>query len=194
MTSPQRDQSGSIYVPGPEQPFTLQQMAHPSPPAPPQKRARWPLAVIAGLAALVVAGGVAFVALAGSGAPPATAQASPSPSWSSVFGSNPTRAAAAPVYTPTPKDFELAIKVIEKKCFGSAGCNVTFRIELTYTGLTLDPSSTYEVVYRVDGAEDTYINSLRVTGASYSHDDEERVSVKSSKSVLTAVVTDVNER
>jgi hypothetical protein len=31
-------------------------------------------------------------------------------------------------------DFEIGIKILEKKCFGSAGCSVTYRIKPKYVG------------------------------------------------------------
>jgi hypothetical protein len=35
----------------------------------------------------------------------------------------------------TPKsNFEIGIKMLEKKCFGSAGCSVTYRIKPKYVG------------------------------------------------------------
>lgn len=195
-------QTGSIYVPGAPQ----QQFGHPSTwptfeppapptPAPPKRRSRWPLVAIIGLIVLALAaGGVLTVMLTG-GKGSATTGASPTPSWSSVFGSNPTQTAAAPAYTPKPEDFTLTIKVLEKQCFGSAGCNVTFRIELAYSGPTLSPSRTYEITYRVDGTDESeYVNTLTVTGDQYRTQDREMVSTKSSKSVLTVVVTSVAER
>ena len=102
-----------------------------------------------------------------------------------------------PQYNETPgrKDFELEVKTLEKTCFGSAGCHVTFRVKLGYTNTVfdLDPGKTYEVTYEVRGAEDPIINTLEVTGDSYSTDQEEFASTRSSDAVLSAVVTDVSE-
>ncbi|MFI7519886.1 hypothetical protein [Micromonospora globbae] len=116
----------------------------------------------------------------------------------------PTTAAAAPtttppaplpVYaTPTKNDFKLKVKILRKQCFGSAGCNVTYRIDVTYTGDgDLDPSKTYEVTYQVKGAEDPIINTFEVTGDSASVQQEEMASTQRSGDKLTAVVTDVSE-
>jgi len=35
----------------------------------------------------------------------------------------------APTFEPKKKDFKVTIKIREKKCFRSAGCNVTYRID-----------------------------------------------------------------
>jgi len=106
-------------------------------------------------------------------------------------------AAAAPkasFYQPQPADFVLTAKVLEKSCFGSAGCNVQYRIEVTYNGAPLDPSKTYEVTYEVNGGEDPEINTLEVTGTKYSADDRESIGTKSSKTELTVTVTSVSMR
>jgi hypothetical protein len=42
----------------------------------------------------------------------------------------------APAYTPTTKDFKIALKVKSKDCFGSAGCNVVYELELTIVNRT----------------------------------------------------------
>lgn len=123
--------------------------------------------------------------------PPAPATA-PSPTWSSVFGNNPQVVAD---YTPKPADFTLTVKILEKKCYGSAGCNVTFRIELAYSGQTLNPTKTYEVTYEVSGTdEQTYVNTLTVNGEKYLTDSREVVGTRTAKDELKAVVTGVAER
>jgi hypothetical protein len=37
-------------------------------------------------------------------------------------------------FTTRKSDFEIGIKILEKKCFGSAGCSVTYRIKPKYIG------------------------------------------------------------
>jgi hypothetical protein len=93
---------------------------------------------------------------------------------------------------PTAADFKIGVKILERKCFGSAGCNVTFRITPDYTGAALDPSITWLVTYEVHGVEDgPQINSFEVTGDEASFESEERAQTKSSKTKLTVKVTDV---
>ena len=82
--------------------------------------------------------------------------------------------------------------MLSKQCFGSAGCNVTYRILVDYTGPALDPAGKYEVLYQVRGGEDGPVsNSLEIADGQSSVDEEEFVIAKSSKTKLTAVVTDV---
>lgn len=158
---------------------------------------------IAGGAALVVAlccGGLGIAAL-GDGETGPASSAAPSRSTAAPTTAAATTAAPAttapalPVYdTPTKDDFKLKVKVLRKRCFGSAGCNITYRIDVTYTGLgDLDPSKTYEVTYQVKGAEDPIINTFEVTGNSASVQEEEMASTRRAGDKLTAVVTDVSE-
>jgi hypothetical protein len=103
--------------------------------------------------------------------------------------------AAAPVTAPVPADFKLAVKVTRKQCFGSAGCNVDYEIDMTYAGdpLALGDGRSYEVTYEVKGAEDQIIGTLDIQGDSYSSTEESTQTAKSSAK-LTAVATSVTER
>lgn len=87
---------------------------------------------------------------------------------------------------------KLTPKVVEKQCFGSAGCNVTVRIEMTYDGPDLSSDGTFEVTYDLTGDEDgSIIGTFEVTGSQYTQ-DEQTLSTKSSKTKLTVKVTRVD--
>lgn len=106
----------------------------------------------------------------------------------------PAREVAA--YVPKPEDFRLEPLVVESRCFGSAGCNVTFRIELEYQGGALEPGSEWEVIYEVRGGEDPYRNSLTVRPSGRDSvvsevDREEFLSTASADAVLEVVVIEV---
>ncbi|MEV7970491.1 hypothetical protein AB0O34_31565 [Sphaerisporangium sp. NPDC088356] len=94
-------------------------------------------------------------------------------------------------YTPKRSDFEVTIKTISKKCYGSAGCNVTYRAELAYGGPPLPDDKTYTVSYKLTGGDDSTIGSIDVTGDQMSRPSEEMISTPSSTSVLKAKVTQV---
>lgn len=64
---------------------------------------------------------------------------------------------------PKAEDFQLTPTVIEQACFGSAGCNVTVRIELAYTGTTAN----VEIIYDLIGADDPLRGRLEVIGTRY---------------------------
>jgi hypothetical protein len=175
-------------IPGNQPQYSLANLM----PAPvPPRRPGWIVPVIAGLAVLLLAAaGLAGWALLSR---PTTPTAAPSPTRINVVAP-PNDPPPAVIYsTPSPSDFVLTIKTLEKKCFGSAGCLVTFRIELSYSGPKLDPSVTYEVTYDVTGAEDPLTNTLELTGDEYSTDREQTVSTASSKAKLRATVTSVGE-
>jgi len=96
-------------------------------------------------------------------------------------------------FLPSPSDFQLTVKILKKACFGSAGCNVTYRIEVAYGGPSLDPNVTYEVTYEVRGDESgTQTNTLTVTGDQSSVTQEELASTSSSSVKLTAHATSVD--
>lgn len=167
---------------------------------------RWIIAGAAVLVLLLCFGGCSALLATSSGEEPSDSKAASAAPQAHPTTSAPTTAAApttasattAPAFlaydTPTKSDFKLKVKVLKKQCFGSAGCNITYRIGVTYTGDgDLDPSKTYEVTYQVKGAEDPIINTFEVTGDSASVQEEEMASTKRSSDKLTAVVTDVSE-
>ena len=87
------------------------------------------------------------------------------------------------------------MKTLQKQCFGSAGCNVTYRVGVDYTGTgALDPAKTYEVTYEVRGVEDgPAVNTLTIEDGQASVDSEEIASTPSSATKLTVKVTGVSE-
>jgi hypothetical protein len=178
------------YPPIQEQPTVVQNAE------PPGKR-RWLLPTLVGIGAFVLGVGVGVVGGEGETdtSPPTTAANGGVTASAAAEAPSPEPPPPPPEpYQPTAADYELTIKTLEKQCFGSAGCNVTFRIELAYVGLeSPDPTSTYELTYEVQGGEDPLINTLTVTGDQYSTDESEFISTTSSDAELVAVVQDVTE-
>ncbi|MFI6161672.1 hypothetical protein ACIA59_17205 [Micromonospora haikouensis] len=184
-------------------------MTQPPGPPPPiptiTKPSRGRALVVSGIA-LVIAlsiGGLGVAALGndstdtkvGIGPAMATTPTSSAPPAAVPTTASVTTAPTLPRYaTLTKRDIALKVKILRKQCFGSAGCNVTYRIDVAYRGTAdLDPSRTYEVTYQAKGAEDPIINTFEVTGDSASVQQEEMASTKRSGDTLTAVVTDVAE-
>lgn len=105
----------------------------------------------------------------------------------------PVAAPPAVVEPPKAADFRLAVKILRKQCFGSAGCNVTYRIDVTYLGAA-PLQGTWLVTYQVSGVEDgPAINTFTVEADSAQVESEEIASTPSSKTKLTAKATDVTE-
>lgn len=93
----------------------------------------------------------------------------------------------------SPEDFKIKLKTISKTCFGSAGCNIVFRIDPSYVGpLELPSSGETEVSYKVKGGEDPLENTFTIDADGTAHfDSREMISTSSPKKKLSAVVTDV---
>ncbi|NHN56003.1 hypothetical protein G9U51_09465 [Calidifontibacter sp. DB0510] len=113
----------------------------------------------------------------------------------SVAGPNPdkTTDTADPAAPPSADDFTIALKILSKQCYGSAGCNVTFRIQPTFRGQPLQDGQTAEVTYEIKGSEDPYSNTFTMTSdGQASVQQEESVSTSGANVKLTATVTDVS--
>jgi hypothetical protein len=96
---------------------------------------------------------------------------------------------------PTPKMFSLTVMTLTSQCFRKAGCNVTYRVALTYKGtLPLDPAKTYVVTYKVSGLEDPAANKLTVTGNTYKFAKDEFGQTTTSRFTLAAAATAVFEQ
>lgn len=179
----------------------------PTPPAvPPKRKSRVGLVIglIAGVAILLIAGVIAIGVAAGGtkssakpgvvtptefhGAPPAAAT-----DPCKDFGLCPTEAAAAAGPVLTADQVKLTLKTTEKACFGSAGCNVTVKVQMAYDGEPLDSGTTWEVTYEITGGDDgPQIGSFDVTGSQYDVNTE-LLSTKSKTTKLHVKVTDVDK-
>jgi hypothetical protein len=181
---------GPAYQPPPQNDWT------------PPKSKRGPLPwLIGGLVVLVLVVGGLIAALANGGdKPTAGASSAPlpqDPCGGGICNTEPAAATAttpAATHTPDESDFKLTAKVTSKDCFGSAGCNVTFRPNVSYIGaLPLDSDTTWMVVYEISGVEDApLVANLTIEGDTATF-DEQVVSTKSSKSKITLKVTSVEK-
>jgi hypothetical protein len=173
----------------------LYQPPVPQPPARPATR-RWPW--IAGIVGALILGIVLGAAAAGTRSDTATTGSASTSAVSLKPGAvyippEPTTTVPTPtVVLPKPSDFTVDVKILEKKCFGSAGCNITYQIDPKYIGTTpLSSSKEITVVYEVAGGEDPQINRFTINGDTASYPKEELIQTKSSKAQLTAKVTQV---
>lgn len=165
------------------------------PPAPRKKMSGLTIALIAvgSMLALCVAGVVGAVIATGAKAPTSTSSQQGQPI--STTAPAPPAPEKPSYYVPQASDFKLTPKVLEKKCYGSAGCLISFRIEVSYTGTSQpDPAKTYEVTYEVKGGKEPLTNTLRITGTRAMVEDRETIQTASSKDELTVVTVSVSER
>jgi len=184
----QPPQQHTPYYSPPGQPG---QPAAPVPPAPPVKKARTTVVLLSvlGVLGLVVIAGLVGSQLGGKDEPAASVPAAAAPT---------TEVAAAPVTTtaepvaPAPEDFTATPKIVEKECFGSAGCNVTLRVDLEMKTIP-DPAQSWLLVYEIRGVEDgPEVGNLTLTGDNI-QGTEENVSISSSKAKITIKVTSVEK-
>ncbi|MGH9118215.1 MAG: DUF4190 domain-containing protein [Acidimicrobiales bacterium] len=90
---------------------------------------------------------------------------------------------------PAPDDITLDVVVLSEQCFGSAGCNVSFELDMML--LSEVPDANYRVIYEVSGDESGPITgTIDVTGDQYVV-FEEFASTASADTELTATVTGV---
>jgi len=182
-----------------ETPYPFQQFPNQfqPPPPPPKKRhvLRWTLVGVAVLAVAIgvgaASGGSKHAATVASKPAHITATSSAAPATIQP----PIVEPAGPVYlTPTKADFEVTLKILTKDCFGSAGCNVTYRpILAQYQPVgSFDPSITYDVTYVVHGGDDgAQTDTLYVTGDVHEAPNDGMAQTGSAGAKLTAVVTAV---
>jgi hypothetical protein len=94
--------------------------------------------------------------------------------------------------TPTKDDFKLRVRKLSEECFGSAGCNTDIRVILVATGdIELDPTKTYELRYRIVGADDQLLATTEITGDDYTV-NEHYISTRAGAD-LQAIVLSVSE-
>lgn len=149
----------------------------------------------------VLVGLVAFVAVGAGGYLLGRSQEnSPAAAGSDTVSFSSASSAAAPTTkvpsrTPvTAADFRIDTTVLTKKCFGSAGCNVTYTIDPTFLGDTRDlEGRSFKVIYEVTGGEDPEIGNFSLTGTNMRYTESSSISTPSSDAVLTAQVTSVVE-
>lgn len=101
----------------------------------------------------------------------------------------------APSYdVPKRGHFDLTVKTTSKKCFGSAGCNLGYKIKAGWSG-TYDPAVKYDITFELVGSEDgAIIGTFSVEGDMYSgYDLSGSLSTDSSSQRLSARVTDIEE-
>lgn len=123
------------------------------------------------------------------------AVAPPDPTGQAVSDPLPTDGGAPATGGPTlvASAIELTPKVIDKQCFGSAGCNVSIKVQMSYGGPDLSPDDTFAVTYQVTGDESgPIIGTFEVTGSQYT-EQEESLSTRSSKTKISIKVTGVEK-
>lgn len=122
---------------------------------------------IIAVVALVLAGATASAC--GAGTDPA-ADGKPVTVEGSATGIPSTTTSSAPAAAgklPAAKAFKITLKTIEKTCYGSAGCNIMYRVNGVTVPAGLDPETTYEVTYKITGGEDVTEGTVVISGGKF---------------------------
>jgi hypothetical protein len=102
------------------------------------------------------------------------------------------KANAVPAEGLAKADIKLTIKVVDKECFGDAGCNVGYRVRAAWPTRRL--GHTYEITYKVTGPKDgAQIGTLTVLPDGTYTGGEEFASTARSSTVLKPTVTEVEK-
>lgn len=100
----------------------------------------------------------------------------------------------APPHVPTPADFTIEIIELERSCFGSAGCNIVYRINPSYIGPPVSgaDSKTYTVIYEVQGGDSPKTANFKITKTEARFSEQDNISTPPNPT-LTAVPVRVIE-
>jgi hypothetical protein len=170
----------------------------PSPP-PPQPRAAqrprpsWLVPLIVGSVALLIGLGIGY----GVGAASYSGDTQESRSASNDAGSEDASSTEDEPedvsFSPTADDFSVELSVKDRECFGSAGCNVTYRVKPGYVG-TESPAGTWEITYELRGIEDgPQIETFTLDDDEFSFSPEISAQTTGPNKKVRALVTDVVE-
>lgn len=150
---------------------------------------------------VAVAAAVMLAGCGGSSAGSSSASTAAIPSKSASAAPSTPAASANPratygnSFNGTPGQFTVGVTILRKKCFGSAGCNVTYRIEPSYVGQERIPKSgTVEVTYKVTGGESEAINTFTIVGDQMRFPAEEDAHTPNEEAQLVAEATAVSYR
>jgi hypothetical protein len=161
------------------------------PPVKKPKRFGWPTVIITAAVALVL-GAMLGGASDTSSTPGPTATVTKT---TTVAPSEPTEDPTdTSSFHTTKSDWNATLKITDKQCFGSAGCNVDVRVKIGYYGDSslIPEDATIELTYKIRGASDgAVIGSTTVTNQTEYDVNTESVETRSSSSKLSVEITDV---
>lgn len=105
----------------------------------------------------------------------------------------PSVPASTPPPTLNPKDFTIGVKILEKQCFDTAGCDLVYQISPTYNGAQDISTGSWDVTYEVDGSSSgPIVNTFTMTNGTASFDKRDTAQTATSATQLTAHVTSVS--
>jgi hypothetical protein len=127
------------------------------PPKRPRKTAKIVLSIVGGVIALIVIAGIA-----GGGN---TSRPAPSGQVVSLTSGDPGSPPPAVPTVPAASDFTLQVVITSQQCFGTVGCDLTWKITPTLTPAAL--TGTWEVTYTIAGITGGDIESVDFVDGQY---------------------------
>jgi hypothetical protein len=177
-----------------------------TPSAPPAKRSflanQWLRYGVVFILGLGIGGAVATAGdeTSAAGESPAPSSVSVAPTLSPTPSSEPSPTPSpTPTTNPEPplqrQDIELSLKTTEKQCFGSAGCLISVKIEVSVPAgivAAFPPDGQWDVTYQITGDESgPIIGTLSIYGNGKYDVNEENLSTKSENTPVRVKVLDV---
>lgn len=92
-----------------------------------------------------------------------------------------------------PEDIAIRVKILSKRCLGSLGATVFFRIQPTYRDAA-NVVGSYEVTYEVTGGTDPIVNTFEIKDNQVRYQNKEFASTPTCSPRLTAKVTHVAQK
>jgi hypothetical protein len=162
-------------------------------------RPPWLIPLVSGVVGLLLGVGIGMAASGGGEPSSVVAEESNTPTPTGLTDPDPQSGAPSPEPTfqdPTLSDIELSLKTTEKQCFGSAGCNVGVRIQVSMSDsaqASLDPSGQWDVTYQITGDESgPIIGTFSIYGDGQYDVSEEFLSTRSSNTPITIKATSID--
>ncbi|CAL9313939.1 hypothetical protein [Streptomyces sp. SudanB91_2054] len=171
------------------------------PPPPPEPKKSRTNAIIIGSAVAIIAAiigtGVVVVQNQDDDKSAATATASSTPAEEEVEPAVEEPEPEPDYVTPLAGDFTADLRTVRRKCFGSAGCNVTVEPKLTYNGAStsLDPAAVFEITYEIRGGGDgPVIETAELTNQTTLNFTQTMVTGVPANAKLSMEITEILER
>jgi hypothetical protein len=158
-------------------------------PPPPKPTGRWIAPALLGVVGLCVWS--AFMLIVGAAiATPSTKTTTPTVIASETGTTTPSSTVAPTTTTgphvPVPADFVMGVIETRRACFGSAGCNVNYKISVSYLGAPT--TKAYTIVYEIQGAGNTRTDNFTLEGKSLTGKEDGMFSSVPASNDLTATV------
>lgn len=150
-----------------------------------KNRSKWIWIASAVLTGLVLIG-------CSTGSPSGNKEVDNPSSTSSQVGTSGNTSAPKEAHVLKAADIKLAVRVTSKQCFGSAGCSVAWKLNVTVDKTKLSEGNDWAITYMVQGVEDgPFVSTFNLYGNGTYDADTGFGSTSSTNKTLTASVSGI---